>query len=590
MLLRQRISDTMTALAFTLFAIAAPCAAWYIVGSREANRRAAELEDAPRRQAHEVAANLAERLRDRLETLRANESHRPFYHYQNLYHDPRGAYEGIAVVPSPLSEGPMDPLILTYFQLDASGRLTLPQLAEAGQESATPQQESSGELSEIRRQLELQVPTYVSVVRDDVRKQLAPAAARSLPQQQAAATRRVETLDSQVWAQNVQASDVYFNLRNPEKATPRSKDELEKIRGGKGQVQIVVGALRWHNTTINKLDSLVALRDVQTPQGRLLQGFLISPEGILDVLKASPFPAQFRPGLAVHDTDGAIRLDDNLWHVSVDAHLDLADARSQARAIRRGFLRVFSGSVAVAAVAGVFVVWLVWQSERLARQRSQFAASAAHELRTPLAGLRMYGEMLAEGLGDPTRSKDYARRLAEEAARLGRVVSNVLGFTRLERGTLKIHPERGDLTAVVRDCVERQRPSLEAAGARVELTIAPDVPTVGFDRDAVAEIIQNLLDNAEKHTRSANNRTIDVSLAATDHHVALTIRDHGAGIPANVKRRLFRPFARGDHGDAPAGLGLGLVLVKALVRAHGGEITCSDAPDGGALFTVTLPR
>jgi signal transduction histidine kinase len=241
-------------------------------------------------------------------------------------------------------------------------------------------------------------------------------------------------------------------------------------------------------------------------------------------------------------------------------------------------------------VAGLCVVALVWNTERFARQRSQFAATAAHELRTPLAGLRMYSEMLADGLGDPTRTRDYANRVAEEAARLGRVISNVLGFSRLERGILQIHPGPGDLAAAVRDCVERQRPALEAAGARVELSIPDQFPLVRFDRDAVAEIIQNLADNAEKYSRSATDRKIEVALASADHLVTLSVRDHGPGIPTDVQKKLFHAFARGNRDDAPAGLGLGLVLVKALAEAHGGRVNCTDAPGGGALFKVILPR
>ncbi|NQU10786.1 hypothetical protein HQ590_08350, partial [bacterium] len=403
-------SRTMTALMFTVLAVAAPCTAWYVVGAREAHRRAAELESAPRRQAREVAARLAERLRDRLETLRARESDRPFYHYQNFYHDPRGAYEGIAVVPSPLAQGPIDPLIRTYFQLEPSGRFNLPQLVpftEPGHQPAGPDTE---DLKALRQQLELQAPTYVAVVREDVQQQLeAPAPTddkesvavgrqratkneEQAPAQPALGVgpvavgvpqRRVETLDETAWVQNVQASEVYRSLRQQQvRATPEGAEQLGKLKGGKGTVQITVGPLQWHTILINKTLSLLALRDVETPQGRIIQGFLISRDGITDVLQASPFPAQFVPGPPVAAIDMALSLDGNPWHVTVDAQLNLADARAQAEAVWRDFLRLFCGGVAIASVAGVFVVWLVWQSERLARQRSQFAASAAHELRT----------------------------------------------------------------------------------------------------------------------------------------------------------------------------------------------------------------
>jgi len=260
--------------------------------------------------------------------------------------------------------------------------------------------------------------------------------------------------------------------------------------------------------------------------------------------------------------------------------------------VRKDFHRSFWGGVLAACVAGLCVVGLVWRTDQLARQRSQFAASAAHELRTPLAGLRIYSEMLAEGLGDPSRSKEYARRIAGEAERLGRVVANVLGFTRLERGILKVEPQPGEIGAAVRDCVERQRAAIEAAGATLEVSIAEDLPPLSFDRDAVGQIVQNLLDNAEKHTRAAEDRTIHVTLkrSSTDEHeVILSVRDHGTGIPAAVRRRLFKPFARSDGPDAPAGIGLGLVMVRALARAQRATVSYVDGASGGAEFVVVFP-
>jgi signal transduction histidine kinase len=320
-----------------------------------------------------------------------------------------------------------------------------------------------------------------------------------------------------------------------------------------------------------------------------LQGFLISLAGLADFFRAAGVPVRLRPGNPDNDLEAPVAIGDEPWRVVVDAHAAVAAAERQARELRRSFLTIFLGGVAIATIAGLGVVWLVWQTERLARQRAQFAASAAHELRTPLAGLRIFSEMLAEGLGDPSKAGDYARHVADEAERLGRVVANVLGFTRLERGTLNVHPEAGDLTATVHESVARQQAAIEAAGARVELVIAENVPQVKFDRDAVAQIAQNLLDNAEKHTRSATNRTIHVALTVRDRGAELSVADHGNGLPSEVRRHLFHPFTRGNQGDAPAGLGLGLVLVKALAEAQGATVTYTDADGGGAKFTVAFP-
>jgi two-component system, OmpR family, sensor histidine kinase KdpD len=168
------------------------------------------------------------------------------------------------------------------------------------------------------------------------------------------------------------------------------------------------------------------------------------------------------------------------------------------------------------------------------------------------------------------------------------VVANVLGFTRLERGTLVVHPSAGDIAVPVRESVVRQQPALEVAGARIELDIPDNLPLVKFDRDAVAQIVQNLLDNAEKHTRSAINRSIHLALVGNGDCVALSVSDHGNGVPTEVRRHLFHPFTRGNHTDAAPGLGLGLVLVKALAEAQGATVAYSDADGGGAKFTVTF--
>src|ERR1017187_3912866 len=562
-------SRTTLALMLTIAALVVPCAAWYVAGMREVQRDAAQIEAAPRRFATDTSAHLAGRLQERLDVLLEAESNRPFYHYQSLYHNPKGVSEGASIVPSPLAQGPTDPFIRAYFQIDPTGRVTLPTLPEGDRDAADRQRA----VAEHGIQKDLQLAARASTC----------VASLQQGQQQP----RYEVMESDAYQQNAQAIQIYADLKNGSNLVRRAmppKDEKQKM------VTIAIGGFQWCSLQTSNSQSLVALRDVTTPDGILVQGFVISNEAVAEFLKNAALPARFLPNASSGAYAVAARLESAGWYIVVSAAKEFSAAHLRVHRSETSFLELFLAGVGAASVAGLCVVGLGWGTERLARQRSQFAASAAHELRTPLAGLRMYSEMLAEGLGDPTRSKDYAHHVAEEAARLGRVVSNVLGFTRLERGALQVRPEPGDLATVVRECVERQRPALEAAGAHMECSIIDTPPGTHFDRDAMAEIIQNLLDNAEKHTRTAGNRAIHIALAASDRSVTLSVRDHGPGVPADMQRRLFRPFARGNHEDAPAGLGLGLVLVKALAGAHGGRVTYSDAPGGGALFTVILPR
>ncbi|MCG8462675.1 MAG: ATP-binding protein [Holophagales bacterium] len=169
------------------------------------------------------------------------------------------------------------------------------------------------------------------------------------------------------------------------------------------------------------------------------------------------------------------------------------------------------------------------------------------------------------------------------------MVTNVLSFTRLERGSMGVQPELGDLEQAVVEAYQRQRMALEESGAEVELAFEPGLPSVAFDRDALTHIVQNLLDNAEKYTRDVGDRRIVLRLAREDAHVVMSVEDNGHGISKSLRRHLFEPYSRGDDSDAPEGLGLGLVLVRMLARAQGADIDYRDAPKGGAVFRVAFP-
>ncbi|MEP6865190.1 MAG: HAMP domain-containing sensor histidine kinase, partial [Deltaproteobacteria bacterium] len=178
-------------------------------------------------------------------------------------------------------------------------------------------------------------------------------------------------------------------------------------------------------------------------------------------------------------------------------------------------------------------------------------------------------------------------RMSEEASRLGRVVSNVLGFSQLERGNLSIDPKPGDVAAALRELVEHAQPALDRAGAMLALD-APEQLTARFDRDALARIVGNLVDNAEKYSRDAADRTIELTARTAGERVEISVRDHGAGV--NDPAKLFQAFARGVSVDGPAGLGLGLALSRSLAREMGGELELGSVEGGGALFVLKLAR
>lgn len=575
----------------TGIALGIPSVAWYVVGIREVEQRALQAEHDTLESARNTAAQLAERLRTRLESLRAAEAQRPFYHYQFLYHEPKGAYQGQSVIPSPLNGPPSDPLVRAYFQVDTKGNLTTPNYSDQLPELNAAVQSASQASDNKALRDELQPIVASAVMFNDGRVAQTSdesswyGSRRERSQQQVApqqsAPMRYEVLEEQAYRQNTEATQVYQELKTGNVVS----------RAGNKPVSVAVNPLDWRTVPLGSDKVLVAMRRVTTPQDVLAQGFLISHAALQETLAGAAFPARCVPTESVTPVHGlmSVAIGGTGWSVVVDTRDALAALPVNLGVLRTDFRRWFLAGVGGVALAGVCVILLVWQSDRLARQRSQFAASAAHELRTPLAGLRMYSEMLAEGLGDPGKAREYARVVGDEAARLGRVVSNVLNFSRLERGKLNVRPQPGNLAEAVSECVERQRPALEAMGATVALNVANDLPSVAFDRDAVAEIVQNLLDNAEKHTRGCDNREIQVNLTRSDGSVDVSVSDRGHGVAADVRRRLFRPFERGNHVDGPAGLGLGLTLVLALMRGHKGTVAYRDNDGGGAMFVVRFP-
>ena len=166
------------------------------------------------------------------------------------------------------------------------------------------------------------------------------------------------------------------------------------------------------------------------------------------------------------------------------------------------------------------------------------------------------------------------------------MVSNVLGFSQLERGNLSIDPKLGNVAEALRDLAEHVQPTFDRAGVAIDLDV-PQALDARFDRDALARIVGNLLDNAEKYTREAEDRTIHLSAHRVGDHVEIAVRDHGAGIANPTK--LFQAFARGVATDGPAGLGLGLALSRSLAEAMGGVLVFRVPETPGAMFVLELP-
>ncbi len=632
---RSSASRAWYAAALLCVLLAALLGAWFFSGWHDVRMRQAEVRDAPHRAAAQRADEIARDLHGALETLIAREVRRPYFHYQNLMHDPRGSI-GRSVSPSPLARNPEDKLVLGYFQIDAKGRATTPTINDDFPDLSEPDNLADNRTfrAHVMRDLSPALappdaPIVVAQLDPVPKPKPRPQAPRPEPQQAAPPVvqqqAQVIQVDPSVYEQNTNYNAVYWeqavenaspagppDVKNPIAGNPIAKNPIVKNpivknpiaksppAGQEGPaITITISPLEWRTLTFAGSPALIAVRNVQTPDGNFAQGFVVDRAALTSTLatKAGEMVAALH---ALDETARAKALGDPAalrgvdvapgWQLTVTPNpRTLASAAASAADVARDFVVRFVVIGSIATLAAAFVLLLVLRAEKLARERSQFAAAAAHELRTPLAGLQLYGDMLADGLGDPGKVRDYARRMSEEASRLGRVVSNVLGFSQLERGNLAVDAQVGPLGEALCELAERAEPALDRAGAALELDVAPDL-RARFDRDALARIVGNLLDNAEKYARNAEDRTI--RLAAREHGdvVEVLVQDQGPGVADRTK--LFRVFSRGAAADGPAGLGLGLALSQSLAEAMGGKLVYRPAADdaAGATFVLELPR
>jgi signal transduction histidine kinase len=242
-------------------------------------------------------------------------------------------------------------------------------------------------------------------------------------------------------------------------------------------------------------------------------------------------------------------------------------------------------------IGGIFLTYRnVSREMNLARLKSDFVANVSHELRTPLALIRLYAETLELGrLTAKDKYQEYFRIIREESERLTALINNILDFSRIEAGRKEYEFKETDLPELVRSTLDSYRFQIEQNGFAFEENISRDIPPVNVDREAIARSLLNLVNNALKYSK--DKKFIAVSLYRTNGSVKLEVCDHGIGIPPAEQEKIFEKFYRcGDplvHNIK--GSGLGLSLVRHIVRAHGGDVQVESTPEKGSKFTIALP-
>jgi signal transduction histidine kinase len=232
---------------------------------------------------------------------------------------------------------------------------------------------------------------------------------------------------------------------------------------------------------------------------------------------------------------------------------------------------------------------LLEDRNRAIAARDQFLAVAAHELRTPIATLKLLVDHLTTTLASSfpdAAAVNQLTLLKRQVDRLSSLVVQVLDVSAITGRGLELAPGPLDLREAVRDVLGRF--DLECRQRQVTVTMDAADPVPGaWDGARVDQVITNLVSNALKY---GAGRPIEVTVRAEPSHAVLVVRDHGVGIPPDEQARIFEPFARATTARHHAGLGLGLWIAQQIVKASGGRISVESRPGEGSTFTVELPR
>jgi signal transduction histidine kinase len=335
------------------------------------------------------------------------------------------------------------------------------------------------------------------------------------------------------------------------------------------------------------------LRDEQALNREVLEKALGGTEGktalaVLDgagrpVFTSSPLP-DATPVLTVPFGEAL-----PAWRVALYQPAGLSP-RDMVRRQTMIFMAAFALLLLVIA-AGLTVTYRLGRREsEIARLKSDFVANVSHDLKTPLSLIRMFAETLEmDRVPDDQRRREYYAVLTRESERLSRLIDNVLDFSRIESGRQRYEMAPGSVEPVVHEVLESFRHPLEQQGFKVDVSVAPDLPDVSLDAEAMKQALANLVDNAMKY--SGDGRRITMIARAAGPEVLVEVADEGIGIPLAEQERIFEKFYRIGRSETQGrrGSGVGLALVKHIVEAHGGRVSLESRPGAGSRFTLHLP-
>jgi len=279
------------------------------------------------------------------------------------------------------------------------------------------------------------------------------------------------------------------------------------------------------------------------------------------------------PSLMVHFPLGQISAYDRQWHA------------------QQWFYLVTLVLVVSLTLFGAYLLWRDVRREiRLAEMRSNFVSAVSHELKTPLAAIRMFAETLRMGRPAEAEAKnEYLDTIVNESERLTRLLNNVLDFSKIEQGKKSYRREPHCLAEIVRSAIRAMGYPAEQQQFQLHVHIEEEIPPVKVDRDAIEQAILNLLANAMKY--SGESRDIYLRLKRVDGETMIEVEDRGVGVEPDERKRIFEQFYRvpTPENQRIPGTGLGLTLVRHIAEGHGGVVSVESAVGQGSTFAIHLP-